>query len=134
MKPGQLAVKVGHVNQKTGEVKAVEKRNLQRAIKTAIDKGWISPASGSLCLVVPEHAVDTLLVGYDKACPRHQTRKTKVRHSVTHLRAVGTSVSDPPWCHSVTYPQRRDLRKRDVLSLDLSQVTFDSNLTPRVAA
>jgi hypothetical protein len=134
MKPGELAVKVGRVNRTTGEVKPVDKRNLQRAIKTAIDKAWISKASGSLCLVVPEHAVDTLLAGHDKPCPRHKARKQKVRHSVTYLRAVGTSLSDPPWCQSVTYRQAADLRKRDALSLDISQVTSGWDSTTRVVA
>jgi hypothetical protein len=134
MKPGELAVKVGRVNTSTGEVRPVEKRNLQRAINAAIDKGWISKASGSLCLVVPEHAVDTLLAGYDRACPRHQDRKPLVRHSVTHLRVVGTSLSDPPWCHSVTYRQAADLRKRNALSQSLLKVTLDANLATRVVA
>jgi hypothetical protein len=134
MKPGELAVKVGRVDTTTGEARPVDKHNLRRAINTAIDKGWISKASGSLCLVVPEHAVDTLLAGYDKPCPRHRDRKPKVSQSVTHLRVVGESLSDPPVSHSVTHRQTADLHKRDALSQSLLKVTSHRDSTTRVVA
>ncbi|HMM93978.1 hypothetical protein [Phycicoccus sp.] len=56
-KPGQLGLILGTPHPEAGVVEPMDKHNLQRAIKRAVEYGWLSPLSGSTCLVVPSHAV-----------------------------------------------------------------------------
>lgn len=55
---GQISLILGRVTLPEGEVIPLDKGSTQRAIRKAIEYGWLSPESGSLCLVVPGNAVD----------------------------------------------------------------------------
>lgn len=100
-KAGEIALVLAVVDTETGEIAPMQKANVQRAINKAVEYGWLLPESGSTCLVVPGHAVAGGLGKPDAPCPQtHRSRR--VSHSVTHLRAVGKSLSDYPVSHSVT--------------------------------
>src|ERR687889_983678 len=80
-KPGQVGLVLGAVDHETGEVKPLHKGSVQRAIRTAVEYGWLAPGSGARCLVVPGHAIAGGLGGDANApCPQHR-REDKGRHS-----------------------------------------------------
>jgi len=87
-KPGQIALVLAKVDQKTGEVRVPSKYAIRRAIASAVEYGWLAKESGSLCLVVPGHAINGGLGGKpDDECPRCD-RRIKVDHSVTHAQTA----------------------------------------------
>ncbi len=81
-KPGQIGLVLGHVNPNTGEVGPLDKGSVQRAIRTAVEYGWLRSGSGTRCLVVPGHAITGGLGNADEECP--QLRKG--RHSAPTRR------------------------------------------------
>jgi hypothetical protein len=120
-KPGDLAVALGEPG------RPMNKHNVQRAIKTAVDNGWLSSLSGSTCLVVPAHAITGGMGRPGQLCPVHGG-PPKVSHSVTHPRPEGESLSDYLVSHSV--PTDKPLTCGNVTalydsSLGLSQRTQD---------
>lgn len=54
--PGQVGLVLGHVDPITGQIVEADKANVQRAIRKAVEFGWLASGSGSLCLIVPERA------------------------------------------------------------------------------
>ncbi|WP_162259384.1 hypothetical protein [Phycicoccus sp. Soil803] len=55
--PGEIASVLG-MDRKTGEVATpMARQNVHRAIRTAIDYGWLAEGSSATCLVVPSHAI-----------------------------------------------------------------------------
>lgn len=83
-KPGQIGLVLGSVDTGTGEVRRLDKGSVQRAIRTAIDYGWLAERSGARCLVVPGHAIAGGLGRADDTCPQHH-RERQGRHSVPTL-------------------------------------------------
>jgi hypothetical protein len=73
-KPGQVSLVLGSVDAATGEVRRLDKGSTQRAIRSAIEYGWLSERSSARCLVVPGHAVMGGLGSADEACPQHEGR------------------------------------------------------------
>jgi hypothetical protein len=71
-KPGQISLVLGHVNSDTGEVRPLDKGSVQRAIRTAVEYGWLRSGSGTRCLVVPGHAITGGLGNADDECPQHR--------------------------------------------------------------
>jgi hypothetical protein len=100
-KPGEIALILASVDTETGEVKSMNKHNVQRSINKAVEYGWLVRPSGSLCLVVPGHAIQGGLGRAANACPLHG-RKQRVSQKVTHSRPLSESLSDTPVSHSVT--------------------------------
>lgn len=97
-RPGEIALVLGCVDPVTGEVRPLDKHNVQRSIAKAIEFGWLDKTSGSLCLVVPGHAVAGGLRGRaDAQCPQH--RKPRVSQKVTHLASIGESSEAHPVSH-----------------------------------
>jgi hypothetical protein len=77
-KAGEVGEIFGTVDPETGEIRPLDKHNIQRAIRSAVARGWLADGSSSLCLVVPAHAIAGG-PGYEsEKCPLH-TRKTKRR-------------------------------------------------------
>jgi hypothetical protein len=78
-KAGQIGLILGTPNPATGEFKPLEKGNVQRAIRTAVEYGWLSKESGSRCLVVPGHAINGGVGGRElSACPQHDKKREVV--------------------------------------------------------
>jgi hypothetical protein len=75
-KPGALGLILGAPPDSiNGEPCPMDKSNVQRAIKTAIDHGWLAEGSGSTCLIVPAHGITGGGQGHEnEQCQRH-TRK-----------------------------------------------------------
>ena len=129
-KPGQIALVLAKVDQKTGEVRVPSKYAIRRAIASAVEYGWLAKESGSLCLVVPGHAINGGLGGKpDDECPRCD-RRIKVDHSVTHLDGEGGSLSEPQVDHSATHAQAADLHKRARSSDSSNHPHPTANVTP----
>lgn len=105
-KPGDLAIALGEPG------RPMDKHNVQRAIKTAVDNGWLSGLSGSTCLVVPAHAVTGGMGRPNQTCPVH---RPPVSQKVTHPQAAGESLSDPPVSHSM--PTVKPLTSGNVTAL-----------------
>lgn len=96
-KPGQVGLLLGAVNPDTGEVKPMDKHNVQRAIRVAIESGWLREGSSSLCLVVPAHAIRGGEGRAHAPCPLHETKAGRNRPSRTVGEVpVGESPTDPP--------------------------------------
>lgn len=110
-KPGDISLVLGSLNQTTGEIKPMDKHNVQRAISAAVESGWLSSGSSSLCLIVPAHAVQGGIGNATAECPIHKRKSRKVSQPVTHLTPEGESPSDPPVSQPVTHRQAADLRK-----------------------
>lgn len=55
--PGQISLILGSVD-RDGVPCPLDKGSTQRAIRKAVEYGWLSPESGSRCLVVPGQKVD----------------------------------------------------------------------------
>lgn len=91
---GQIGLVLGSVDQATGEIRPMDKHNVQRAITKAVQFGWLAESSGARCLVVPGHAITGGLGRADAACPQHRRRRG-VSQKVTHLRPAGESDIDP---------------------------------------
>ena len=79
-KAGQVGLVLGTVDAASGEVRPLDKGSVQRAIRTAVDYGWLAAGSGTRCLVVPGHAIAGGLGGADDDCPQHKAQ-AKSRHS-----------------------------------------------------
>lgn len=60
---------------------------VDRAIKTAISYGLLSPGSRALCLIVPGHRIRGHHGEADATCDRHQSTARRA-HTTTHLRAA----------------------------------------------
>lgn len=73
--PGQVGLVLGHVDPITGQIVEADKANVQRAIRKAVEFGWLASGSGSLCLIVPEHAVS----GGRPVNPRNRCHHFKTR-------------------------------------------------------
>ena len=113
-KPGELALILGTIDTSTGEWRTLHKSNVQRVIAKAVEFGLLAPESGSLCLVVPAHAIHGGVGGNGNIpCPLHKRKARTSKSSSDLLPPVSTSSSDFPGYHSVTYSQASDLRKRD---------------------
>lgn len=74
-KPGEIAEVFGTVNGTTGEIKAADKHNIQRAIRNAVERGWLAEGSSTLCLVVPAHAIEGGLGYTGEKCPLHSRKR-----------------------------------------------------------
>lgn len=111
-KPGEIGLLLGSIDTTTGEWREMHKSNVQRVIAKAVEFGLLAPESGSLCLVVPAHAIHGGVGGNGQECPLHKRKGRRVSHPVTYPRPVGKSSSDLPGCHSVTYSQAPDQGKR----------------------
>lgn len=82
-KPGDIALVLGTVDKATGEIRPMDKSNVQREIRRAVQAGWLDDRSSSLCLVVLGHQITGGLGDPGERCDRH-TRKAQQRR----LRAV----------------------------------------------
>lgn len=113
-KPGELALILGTIDTSTGEWRTLHKSNVQRVIAKAVEFGLLAPESGSLCLVVPSHAIHGGVGGNGTVvCPLHKRKGKPASTSSSDLpTAASTSSSDLPGCHPVTYSQGPDLHKR----------------------
>jgi hypothetical protein len=107
-KPGDIGIVLGTPGC------PIDKNNVQRAIRTAIENGWLSPLSGSTCLVVPMHAVAGGMGSPNQPCPVH-SRPSKVGHSLTYPPAEGGSLSDPLVGHSM--PTLKSVTSTNVAAL-----------------
>lgn len=74
---GHLAEIVDVLDTKTGELKP--NQNVSRAIKTAIEYGWLDRDSHAQCLIVPSGAVWGGRIGHELAPCQTCNRRTKSR-------------------------------------------------------
>ncbi|EWT04651.1 hypothetical protein N864_10855 [Intrasporangium chromatireducens Q5-1] len=72
--PGQVALVLSTVDPDTGELITPKRQNVHRAIKAAVDYGFILDGSSSRCLVVPSHAVSGGLGMPGTPCRWHAKR------------------------------------------------------------
>jgi hypothetical protein len=71
-KPGDLIIATSIVDKETGEVKAPRTDEISRAIRAAIENGFLSPLSNSRCLVVPTWAISGGVLGRpSQVCKLH---------------------------------------------------------------
>lgn len=84
-KPGELAqIFGGGIDPDTGEIKVLDKRVIWRAIRAAIEAGWLAEGSSSMCLIVPAHAISGGLGSAEEPCPIHQRkRRARARKVIT---------------------------------------------------
>lgn len=64
--PGQIGIVLGDPGL------PLHRGNVQRAIRVAVKYGWLSPNSGSRCLVVPAHAIEGGVGSRFHACHHHR--------------------------------------------------------------
>jgi hypothetical protein len=62
--------------------KSEDRSNIQRAIRMAISRGWLDPASCTECLIVPSHAITGGLGSATERCSVHD-RKAELRRRTT---------------------------------------------------
>jgi stage V sporulation protein SpoVS len=79
-RPGEVAVALATVDAATGEIRQPTRQDVNRAVKIAIGHGWLAPASGSTCLVVPGHMVAGGLGNAAEPCPVHEKKSRPRRH------------------------------------------------------
>jgi hypothetical protein len=70
--PGEVALVLGLIDQETGELRP--NSNASRAIRKAVQYGWLAEGSKTRCLIVPAHAVGGGLGSEFARCPAHVTR------------------------------------------------------------
>lgn len=91
-RPGDVALVLGTVDPATGEIRPMQKANVQRTITQAVEYGWLAPGSSALCLVVPGHAIQGGKGDPGAKCPqeaRHRERAATVdRQRQLHLQVV----------------------------------------------
>lgn len=83
-KAGQVGLVLGRADPVTGELVPLDRGNVSRAIRTAVEYGLLDKSSGSRCLVVPGHAIEGGLGSPFEPCPQHDADKRC--HSVTAKR------------------------------------------------
>lgn len=83
-KRGELALILGSVNRESGEINAYA--HVARAIRDAVDYGWLEPESFWGCLVVPAHAIKKGSHGHAPDCPIHIKRRRKGIETATQRR------------------------------------------------
>jgi hypothetical protein len=69
LRAGELARVVGTVDRRTGELRP--NQNISRAIRTAVEYGFLAEGSRARCLVVPSHAVAGGLGSPHDPCREH---------------------------------------------------------------
>lgn len=112
-KRGEIALVLATVNTETGEVVPFE--NVGRAIRDAVEYGWLAAESFWGCLVVPAHAIKKGTHGWRSECPVHVKRRpSKQREPVTQRRVRDSSATPSDGFearipHSVTGSQRAAL-------------------------
>lgn len=88
-KRGEIAEMLGHVDEESGEFRPAHKSNVQRAIRAAVEAGYLAPGSSSMCLVVPAHAIEGGMGNPHAPCPLHARREARERQArPSQLRAV----------------------------------------------
>lgn len=110
-KRGEIALVLADVDRESGQIRPYE--NVGRAIKDAIEYGWLESESFWGCLVVPAHAVRKgSLTRAVATCPIHSRRARRAREAVTE-RAVQRPPATPDerfasrTRHSVSGSQRK---------------------------
>lgn len=112
-KRGDIALVLATADPETGEIQPYE--NVGRAIRDAIEYGWLAAESYWGCLVVPAHAIKKGNHGWTSECPAHKKKGTRSqREPLTERRlrdlpataSDGFDVRNP---HSVTGSQRAPL-------------------------
>lgn len=77
--PGELARLLSTPDKRTGEL--LPNKNPTRAVKQAVQKGWLAPGSGTLCLIVPGGSV---WMGNDLS--RHKPCRACEERPLSHTR------------------------------------------------
>lgn len=91
---GELAKLLGK-RKEDGSIEAVDRRDLDKYIKQAIERELLDGISCVKCLVLPAHAVGCRLPGAYSPCDYHTGEASKVRKPVgTRRIGVETSNSD----------------------------------------
>lgn len=75
---GQIALVLATADPETGEIKPLDKGSVQRAIRSAVDYGWLAADSCSRCLIVPGHAITMHYGNANAPCPQHDGPRPKV--------------------------------------------------------
>jgi len=88
-KAGQIGLILATVNTATGEIKALDRGSVQRAIRSAVEYGWLASESRSRCLVVPGHAIIGGLGGERDVCPQHGRTPNVGTQRLHSVRNVG---------------------------------------------
>lgn len=74
---GEIADRIEVVNRSTGELRSPKRQEIQRVILEAVAHKFLSESSGSLCLVVPPHAVGGGLGSEHAVCPTHKLKAAR---------------------------------------------------------
>lgn len=87
---GEIAGMLGPVDRDTGEIKPMDRANVRRAIRTAIQRGFLAEGSQSMCLIVPAHWIVGGVGNSTSDCPIHQRGASRRGRSARpELRVVG---------------------------------------------
>lgn len=112
-KRGEIALILATIDQNTGEITPFE--NVGRAIRDAVEYGWLAPDSFWGCLVVPAHAIKKGTHGRRTECPIHKKKQARsereplTERRVRDLPATASDGFDARIPHSVTGSQRAPL-------------------------
>jgi hypothetical protein len=99
---GELAELLGKT-QRDGSTKAVDRRDLDKYVKRAVEKGFLDEASSVRCLVLPESRTACRRRGYQKPCAYHTGKASKIKKPIVikrtvldPLNRVNTDAASPP--------------------------------------
>jgi hypothetical protein len=111
-KRGELALILGSIDRETGVIHPYA--HAARAIRDAVDYGWLEPESFWGCLVVPAHAIKKGPYGHEPVCPIHVKRRRRGVETATERRLrLVSPTSDGGFArrsrHSVAGSQREPL-------------------------
>jgi hypothetical protein len=76
-RPGEVATILSTVDPDTGVILKPDRRDIGVAVGVAVDYGWLSPGSGTTCLVVPAHAVTGGIGSPHAECPVHERKRAR---------------------------------------------------------
>lgn len=74
-RPGEVAVILSSIDTTTGEITKPSRQSVGRAIRVAVEYGWLAAGSSSCCLVVPGHAVQGGLGSPHETCKVHNRKR-----------------------------------------------------------
>jgi hypothetical protein len=72
---GEVATILRTVDVATGVITDPDRQHVHRAIRVAVEYGWLAPGSRTTCLVVPAHAVGGGEGNAFAPCPVHERPK-----------------------------------------------------------
>lgn len=92
LEPGELAKLLGH-KQPDGSIQPLDRRDLHKYVKRAVDLQLLDEASSLRCLVLPAATIACRRPGFRKSCAHHSGAASKAKKPIAIRQATSAPVN-----------------------------------------